>query len=187
MEPDSGGDFFLVSPAPDNSLLLVVGDVSGKGIQAALVVSTIVGILRNEPSREPTTVLAHLNRALAGVISGFATGLCAHISAAGTLTLANAGHIAPYLDGAEISLPGALPLGLAPTAEFDSITYELTPGSRLVFVSDGVVEAESPTRELLGFDRAREISTQPAKAIAKAAQSFGQSDDITVVAITWQP
>ena len=182
-----GGDFFLVSPAPDNSLLLVVGDVSGKGIQAALVVSTIVGILRNEPSRDPATVLAHLNRALAGVISGFATGLCAHISATGTLTVANAGHLSPYLNGADLELPGALPLGLTPAAEYDSTARQLTPGSRLVFVSDGVVEAESPTRELLGFDRARELSLQPAEAIAQAARSWGQSDDITVVAITWQP
>jgi hypothetical protein len=182
-----GGDFFLVSPAPDNSLLLVVGDVSGKGIQAALVVSTIVGILRNEPSREPATVLAHLNRALAGVISGFATGLCAHISATGALTIANAGHLSPYLNGADLELPGALPLGLAAEAEYDSTTRQLTPGTRLVFVSDGVIEAESPTRELLGFDRAREFSLQPADAIAQAARTWGQSDDITVVAITWQP
>ena len=180
-----GGDFFLVSPAPDYSLLIVVGDVSGKGVQAAMVVAAIVGILRNEASRQPETVLAHLNSALCGIISGFATCLCLHIDADGRLTVANAGHIPPYLDGRELALPGALPLGLAPGTQYDTLAFPLQPGNRIVLVSDGVVEAESADKQLLGFEGTRRLSTQSAQAIAATAAAFGQNDDITVVAITW--
>ena len=180
-----GGDFFLVSPAPDYSLLIVVGDVSGKGVQAAMVVAAIVGILRNEASRQPETVLAHLNSALCGIISGFATCLCLHIDADGRLTVANAGHIPPYLDGRELALPGALPLGLAPGTQYDTLAFPLQPGNRIVLVSDGVVEAESGDKQLLGFEGTRRLSTQSAQAIAATAAAFGQNDDITVVAITW--
>jgi serine phosphatase RsbU (regulator of sigma subunit) len=59
----------------------------------------------------------------------------------------------------------------------------LNPGDRLTFVSDGVVEARSKSGELFGFERTRQISCEPAEAIAKAAQRFGQEDDITVVTI----
>jgi serine phosphatase RsbU (regulator of sigma subunit) len=64
-----------------------------------------------------------------------------------------------------------------------SISIALALGDRLTFVSDGVVEARSKSGELFGFDRTREISREPASAIAQAAQSFGQEDDITVVTV----
>lgn len=60
----------------------------------------------------------------------------------------------------------------------------MTPGSRLTFYSDGVIEAQSAKGELLGFERGQRLSTQPAAEIVEAAKTFGQSDDITVVAIT---
>jgi sigma-B regulation protein RsbU (phosphoserine phosphatase) len=178
-----GGDFFLVLPGEDRSLLIVIGDVSGKGLRAAMVVSTIIGGLRNEPSRRPAEVLAHLNAALQGHIAGFVTCLCARITADGAMELANAGHLSPYLDGAEIALEGALPLGLAAGTEYDTMHAKLPPGSLLTFYSDGVPEAQNTAGELLGFDRARELSTEAAQAIVRAAAEFGQADDITVVTV----
>jgi serine phosphatase RsbU (regulator of sigma subunit) len=63
------------------------------------------------------------------------------------------------------------------------MTYQLTPGDRLTFVSDGVVEATNEKRELFGFARTQEISNQSAATIAETAQKFGQEDDITVVGV----
>jgi serine phosphatase RsbU (regulator of sigma subunit) len=68
-------------------------------------------------------------------------------------------------------------------ARYETITLALTPGDRLTFVSDGVVEAQSRIGELFGFDRTRRISRDPAARIAEAARAFGQSDDITVVTV----
>ena len=76
-----GGDFFQVLPLKDDSLLIVVGDVSGKGLQAAMNSSTLVGALRNELSHDPATVLEHLNHVLIGAVPGHGrrarTRLCA--------------------------------------------------------------------------------------------------------------
>ncbi|WP_221313252.1 PP2C family protein-serine/threonine phosphatase [Granulicella aggregans] len=187
-----GGDFFLILPAPDPtadlSLLAVIGDVSGKGLQAAMVVSTIIGGLRMQISRRPAEVLARLNRALTGNVSGFATCCAILLHSDGRAILANAGNPSPYCDGEEVpTLPG-LPLGIAPEITYDETTFTLASGSRLSFVSDGVVEATSfPNKELFGFDRTRAISTQSAAAIAEMACAFGigapQADDITVLTI----
>jgi hypothetical protein len=107
-----GGDFFQVLPGEDESLLIVVGDVSGKGLKAAMTVSTIVGALRGCTLRKPTEVLAYLNRILYGQISGFATCTAALISAEGAVTPANAGNLAPYCNGEELAVHSGLPLGI---------------------------------------------------------------------------
>jgi serine phosphatase RsbU (regulator of sigma subunit) len=114
---------------------------------------------------------------------GFTTCLVVHITAQGRLTVANAGHLPPYLNGHEIQIPGSLPLGILPQVHYETIVLTLTPGDRLTFVSDGVVEAQSRSGELFGFDRTRAISGDPATRIAEAARTFGQSDDITVVTV----
>jgi sigma-B regulation protein RsbU (phosphoserine phosphatase) len=97
------------------------------------------------------------------------------------VSAANAGHLSPYLDGNEVDLPGALPLGVASGARYQTTEFRFAPGAHLTFYSDGVVEAQSPKVELFGFDRARGISTQTASALVEAAKQFGQQDDITVV------
>ena len=190
-----GGDFFQVLPLQDESLLLVVGDVSGKGLQAAMNSSTLVGALRNELAHEPATVLNHLNRVLIGAVSSpgkvpdldaapcFATCLCARIYPDGTLTVANAGHLGPYRDGRELELPSSLPLGVIAGVEYEQVTYHLNQGDRLVFLSDGVVEAQSSTGELFGFERTQQVSNESARYIAQTARHFGQTDDITVISI----
>jgi phosphoserine phosphatase RsbU/P len=176
-----GGDFFQILPGEDGSLLIVVGDVSGKGLKAAMTVSTIVGALRNEKDRRPAEVLRNLNRVLYGQVTGFATCLAAHLSADGLLTMANAGHLPPYRNGDALAIPGSLPMGIAAGIEYETVTLHLSPSDRLTFMSDGVVEAQTTSGELFGFARTGELSREPAEAIARAAQQFGQQDDITVV------
>jgi hypothetical protein len=190
-----GGDFFQVLPVKDDSLLIVVGDVSGKGLQAAMNSSTLVGALRNEISHDPATVLAHLNHVLIGAVSApgavpdldcapcYATCLCARIYPDGTTSIANAGHLNPYRDGRELQLVPSLPLGVIANTEYEQITFRLNRGDRLVFLSDGVVEATNEEGELFGFERTQQVSHEPARYIAQTAQRFGQTDDITVLSL----
>ena len=190
-----GGDFFQVLPLKDDSLLIVVGDVSGKGLQAAMNSSTLVGALRNELSYEPATVLEHLNRVLLGAGYGetrngsndagpsFATCLCARAFPDGRFVIANAGHLGPYHDGRELEIPPGLPLGVIPNVDYEQVMYRLNQGDRLVFLSDGVVEATNAEGELFGFERTQQVSNEPARYIAQTAKHFGQTDDITVVSL----
>jgi serine phosphatase RsbU (regulator of sigma subunit) len=181
-----GGDFFQVLPAGEGGLLVVVGDVAGKGLPAAMLVSVLVGAVRAtaDHTHSPEEILSSLNERLVGRGGGgFSTSLAAHIAANGKVTIANAGHLSPYLDGIEMELPGALPLGVMSGAHYETKHFHLAPGSRLTFYSDGVVEAQNPLGELFGFDRARDISTQRAATIVETAKQFGQEDDITVVTI----
>ena len=181
-----GGDFFQIMPAPEGALLVVVGDVAGKGLPAAMLVSVLVGAIRGvaEYTTDPAELLANLNERLVGRGGGsFSTALVAHIAADGRVKVANAGHLPPYLDGKEVELPGALPLGVHNGARYQPTEFRFAPGERLTFYSDGVVEAQNQEGELFGFERGRELSTQPAAAIVNAARLFGQQDDITVVTI----
>ncbi len=173
-----GGDFHYTLRDGD-VLVVIVGDVSGKGLRSAMLVAVVVGILRETRERRPAAILAALNRAVAGQArGGFITCCCARFGA--EITLANAGHLAPYADGREVDVEAGLPLGLD-----SGIAYSETiaQGTRFTFVSDGVVEAENAQRELFGFDRTREISTQSAQEIAQAAKAWGQTDDITAVTV----
>jgi phosphoserine phosphatase RsbU/P len=190
-----GGDFFQVLPLKDDSLLIVVGDVSGKGLQAAMNASTLVGALRNELSHDPATVLNHLNHVLLGAVPApgklpgldsapcFATCLCARVYPDGAITIANAGHLSPYRDGREMELPPGLPLGVIADVGYEQVTHHLNRGERLIFLSDGVVEATNEHGELFGFERTQQVSNEPARYIAQTAKRFGQNDDITVVSL----
>ena len=114
-------------------------------------------------------------------------GCCALFGGDRTLTIANAGHLAPYRNGKEIETPPALPLGIDADSHWTEIRIELDPGDRVLWVSDGLIEARNRKRDLLGFERAQELATRPASEIAQAAQQFGQEDDITIVSVTRQP
>jgi phosphoserine phosphatase RsbU/P len=185
-----GGDFYQAFPEPDGGLLFYIGDVSGKGLSAAMIGTLIVGAIRALAAQRlsPARSLTLLNQQLAGQTDGgFVTCLCARITVGGTMTISNAGHLAPYLDGVEVNLANGLPLGISSTADYTEQAVELPEAARLTFVSDGVVEATNAQHQLLGFDRTQELSVLPAAAIAQAAQSYGQSDDITVVTIQLAP
>ena len=176
-----GGDFHWTRVEPDGSLIVVVGDVTGKGLKAAMLVSVAIGILRNEKSSSPAAILGALNEALVGHTGGgFVTCCCARFDADGNTTLANAGHLSPYCAGREVSSDAGLPLGVLPGVEYGET---VVPGDRFTFLSDGVVEAANAQGELFGFDRTREISGKSAGEIAAAAKAWGQNDDITVVTV----
>jgi hypothetical protein len=180
-----GGDFFFVSPAPDGSLTAIVGDVSGKGLTAAMRVAMILGALRRETSHEPDCILFGLNNVLISQGQlGFTTACCIRISLDGEYTLANAGHIAPYLSGVEIESPPSLPLGIAADQSYEVVRGLLKPQERIVLMSDGVPEARSASGELYGFERLSELTLFSAREIAETAQKFGQDDDVTVVILS---
>ena len=179
-----GGDFFRVLPDSDGNVLVVIGDVSGKGLKAAMTVSAPMGGLRGCNSRQPAAILHHLNGVLYGQIGGFVTCCVALIAPDRATTLANAGNPAPYRNGQEMAVDPGLPLGLVPDASYPETHCQLAPNDRLTFVSDGVLEATNAQGELYGFDRTQAISNQPANAIAEAATQFGQEDDITVLSVT---
>jgi len=179
-----GGDFFFVSPASDGSLTAILGDVSGKGLTAAMRVAMILGALRRETSHNPADILASLNNVLiAQGQLGFTTACCVRISLDGNFTFANAGHIAPFISGREIDSPSSLPLGIEKDQSYELIYGTLRPDERLVLLSDGVPEARSESGELFGFDRLDPLSCLTANEIAHTAKLFGQEDDITVLTI----
>ncbi|MGH9586749.1 MAG: SpoIIE family protein phosphatase [Acidobacteriaceae bacterium] len=184
-----GGDFFQIIPhATDGSVLIVAGDVTGKGLQAGMLVALIVGTIRTaaEKSLDPADLLLTLNRRLCGRGNAHATCLALHIDADGAVTLANAGHMPPYLNGKELPMEGAVPLGMTSAGEFASMKFQLAPDDRLMLLSDGVVEAQDEQGRLFGFDRVQQLLSKPISAaeIASAAQKFGQHDDICVLSIT---
>ncbi len=117
---------------------------------------------------------------------GFVTCVAMRLTADGEGVLANAGHPAPFLNKEELSLPGALPLGLDFNAEYENIRFHLAVGDRLAVYTDGLLEARNAAGELFSFERLRAlIATQPdAKQATDAAVTFGQDDDITVLTLT---
>lgn len=179
-----GGDFFQVLPDPRNgSTLIVVGDVAGKGLKAGMLSALIVGAIRTafKFTSDPGAILALLNERLQG--RGLVTCLAMRIDRDGSVEFANAGHLPPYIDGKELAMEGAFPLGALPDISFPSFPFHLDPGKPMLLVSDGVVEAQNPHGELFGFERTAAISKQSAESIAQAAQAFGQEDDITVLTL----
>jgi len=182
-----GGDFFQILAARDGGVLAVIGDVSGKGLPAAMTVSLLVGTVRTlvHYTESPGEILAAMNlRMLGRSQGGFTTCLILRVDADGSLTVANAGHIAPYLTGRELALENGLPLGLSAATTYAESTFQLAPGAQLTLITDGVVEARDLSGSLFGFERTAALSMQPAEAVAAAAQQFGQDDDITVLTLT---
>ena len=183
-----GGDFFQVIPLGDGQTLVVIGDVSGKGLSAAMIVSMLIGMLRtiSSISRDPSRILAELNSMLfEHKHSGFVTCLAARLDPSGRVTVANAGHLAPWLNGDEIAFAGSLPLSVVASATPEQVILEMKSGDRLTLLTDGVVEARDSQGVLFGFDRTRSSLREDATplALAEAAIHHGQDDDLTVISI----
>jgi hypothetical protein len=181
-----GGDFFQILPhALDGSLLIVVGDVAGKGIEAGMLATLIVGAVRTAAAftSDPERILALLNERLCG--RGFVTCLALRVEADGAATLVNAGHLPPYLNGKELAVEGALPLGAVAGMQFPAFHFQLAEGDSMMLMTDGVAEAQDEQGELFGFGRIGELLHKGAggAALAAAAQDFGQEDDITVLTL----
>lgn len=183
-----GGDFYRCRVLDDGSQWLLLGDVSGKGIAAGMTGAMLLGASEHHETDAPAQVLAHLNQVLrASGVGGMATCLCARISPHGVFTIANAGHLPPYRNGEEMEIENDLPLGLERSASYGETQLQLEPADTLMFLSDGVVEAQNSTGELFGFERTRQMATHTAQQMAEAAQRFGQQDDITVLSMAFEP
>lgn len=183
-----GGDFFQVIPLQSGRTLVVIGDVSGKGLRAAMIVSMIVGTLRTVSgfTEEPAAILNELNARLYGRMQdGFATCLVVRLEEFGKLTLANAGHLPPYRNGIELSFPGTLPLGVVENSAYEQTTLDLAMHDSFSLLTDGIAEAQNEKRELLGFFRIESMLRDgaTAKAVADVAQRHGQNDDLTVIQV----
>ena len=114
----------------------------------------MVGAIRAtaEFTHAPQEILASLNERLLGRSrGGFSTALAAYFAPDGSVEIANAGHLSPYIDGEELDLEGALPLGILGRSTYPVVRVRLPPGSRITFYSDGVVEAQNAHGELFGF------------------------------------
>ncbi len=184
-----GGDFFQVIPLSDGSTLVVVGDVSGKGLRAAMVVSMIVGALRviSSVQPEPAQILSDLNsRLIESSHGGFVTCLAARLDRSGSITVASAGHLSPWLNRTEVALPGCVPLSVVPEIRPEQTVLQMHPGDRLTLLTDGIVEARDAQGALFGFDRTQALIDRGATAqvLADAALHHGQEDDLTVIAIS---
>ena len=192
-----GGDFFQIVPLDgthlngenQGSTMIVLGDVSGKGLKAAMTVSMIVGAIRTlcEMSASPADLLAGLNRRLSGRLNGgFATCIAIRLEPEGRCVVATAGHPSPVLNRTEIPLPGALPLGILPATTYEEVPCDLQSGDHLALYTDGLLEARNAAGELYGFDRLTILfgnHTSADQATAEAI-AFGQDDDITVLTLT---
>ncbi len=183
-----GGDFFQIIPGTvEGSVSIVLGDVTGKGVQAGMLVALIVGAIRTEVQHgvAPEMILAGVNDQMCERKHVSATCVMLNIDPDGTVTLANAGHLAPYLNGKEMEMEGALPLGVISGMDFPVMKFQMQKGDSLVMMSDGIAEAQSPNGTLFGFDRVNELMSRQISVteLATEAQNFGQEDDILVLSV----
>jgi serine phosphatase RsbU (regulator of sigma subunit)/anti-sigma regulatory factor (Ser/Thr protein kinase) len=159
-----GGDFYDFIPMPGGRIGIAVGDVTDKGVPAALVMARTHSILRAEASRSdsPGEILARANALLVPEMPArmFVTCLFAILDpATGTIVLANAGHNLPYVRThagvVELRATG-MPLGLLAGIVYEETEGVIEPGSNVLLYSDGLVEAHDPAQEMYGFPRLRE-------------------------------
>ncbi len=153
-----GGDFYDFAPATAHGLGLIVADVSGHGVPAALVASMVKVAFAAEADgvEQPGHVLTRINQVLCGKFTGaYVTACCAHVEPGrGVLRIACAGHPSPWIlrrDGAleRLHLSGLL-LAFDPRASYETSEVPIRAGDRLVFLSDGLVEATNATGEFFG-------------------------------------
>jgi serine phosphatase RsbU (regulator of sigma subunit) len=197
-----GGDFYDFIELPDGLVGLVCGDVTGKGVPAALVMATTHSILRGDASQlvSPGKVLERANRLLLNDIPPqmFVTCLYGILDpATGRLHYANAGHNPPYVhtrDGVVELRATGMPLGLMPGMTYEEKETTLGPGDTLLLHSDGLAEAHDPERKMFGFPRlAALVAGCPGgqELIDRLLSELGgftgpgweQEDDITLVAV----
>ena len=196
-----GGDFYDFLRLPDGRLGLIVGDVSGKGVPAAIVMAITRTMLRAAYHLgSPGEILKQVNDNLFPDIPPnlFVTCLAALLdSRTGRLQYANAGHDLPYVRHSagvsELRATG-MPLGLMPDMSYEEKEITLQPGESILLYSDGLVEAHSPQREMFGFPRMqRYVGAYPEGAalidslLAELEQFTGeeweQEDDITLLTL----
>lgn len=204
-----GGDFYDFVRLPQGRLGIVVGDVSGKGVSAALYMARLTRDLRYFALAEadPARVLSWMNQA---VIEGgqddiFVTLIYVVLDVENQrLNIANAGHMPPVIRRADegdvhtLDKVSGLPLGVLPDPEYSSESFDLKPGDSMMLYTDGLVEAMSPTKQMYGMERLEEIlktGASDANAILERAvqdcqvhvADAPQFDDTTIVTLGLNP
>jgi serine phosphatase RsbU (regulator of sigma subunit)/anti-sigma regulatory factor (Ser/Thr protein kinase) len=162
-----GGDFYDFMEMPGERIGIAVGDVTDKGVPAALVMARTHSILRAEASRSdsPGQILARANALLVPEMPArmFVTCLFAILEPkTGRIVMANAGHNLPYIrtdDGVVELRATGMPLGLMAGSRYDETEGVIAPGSNVLLYSDGLVEAHDPASQMFGFPRLREAMT----------------------------
>jgi len=193
---DIGGDFFDLVYT-ERGLSLVVADVSGKGVSAAVVASILQGMLYSQLARDSSLpeMIAAVNRFLCEKVGGqkYATLVVARISKSGELELINCGHVPPLLvSGGKIQKleEGNLPVGLVPMAEFQASKLQLGSDDRLLLVTDGVTEAEDASGEFFGSDRLERCCAKGLVAIEQEVTTFrgdtALTDDFTITELIFR-
>lgn len=198
-------DFFLLGPG---RLLFLVGDVSGKGVPAALFMAVTKTLIKGNAEQEsdPAEILAKVNRELCVDNESmlFVTMFLAILDCdTGEMTFSNAGHnpparIAPDGTVSWLALPRGLFLGVMEDAVYRTATVTLAPGEKIVAFTDGVTEAQNPAQELFGTDRLLTVLSKAASmppevldaAVMQAATEYAedaeQADDITVLTLLYR-
>lgn len=197
---DLGGDLYDFLPLGGNQQGIMIGDVSGKGLPAALRMAVARTVFRHEARRgeAPSLTLAAVNRGvLADIPQGMITMLYATLDTQhGLLRMANAGHNYPVLINGqvrEVELSG-LPLGVDGDSDYEEISTTIKPGDTVLLYTDGVIEATNAVEEIYSYERLEQLlrtndSLKPRALVSKLlhelrAWSDGdQADDITMVII----
>jgi serine phosphatase RsbU (regulator of sigma subunit)/ketosteroid isomerase-like protein len=203
-----GGDFYDFHLLSEGRLGVVVGDATGKGVPAALVMSTTLGMLQLAAqaleSSSPGEILEQVNEALLARIPSnmFVTCFYAIVDPnSGNLSYANAGHDLPNLrhggEAEELRARG-MPLGLMPGMAYEEKEMTLAPGDGVLFYSDGLVEAHNPKGEMFGFPRLRELIAEHGEVgslgdvllgdlSSFTGEGWEQEDDITLLTLRRSP
>ena len=197
-----GGDFYDFHTLSEGQLGLAVGDATGKGVPAALVMSTTCGMLRlaAQSYSSPSEMLHRVNEALFPNIPPNMFVTCFYVvldPKSGSLTYANAGHDLPYLhrngEAEELRASG-MPLGLMPGMGYEEKQTILEAGEAALLYSDGLVEAHDPEGKMFGFPRLRALIAEHGEArslgdllleefYAFVGEDWEQEDDITLLTL----
>lgn len=201
-----GGDFYDVVERPDGRIAFAIGDVTDKGVPAAMVMAATRSLLRSAGREElgPGGVLAQVNDLLHGDIPSrmFVTCLYGILDPrSGELRFANAGHNLPFLqtdDGADELRATGMPLGLMAGMSYVEVEHRLEPGQLLLLHSDGITEAHAPDREMFGVPRLQDVvaggSNERGGMLARVLSElerftgigWEQEDDITLMSLRWE-
>jgi phosphoserine phosphatase RsbU/P len=200
-----GGDYFDVVPVTEDRTAVLIADVSGKGLGAALLTTMLQGSLSGMTmGADPVKVFNHINRFFCrhAEVGRYATIFIGLLGRDGQLEYIKAGHPSPLLlrkgKVSELYSEGSFPLGLIPEAEYTSAWLQLEPDDTLVLFSDGVTEAQNPDRDLFevsglsqalsGQDGAPVEAVQQAilEAVRKFTRGAPQSDDLTLLVVRYR-
>jgi len=186
-----GGDFFSASRLKgqrEGCVLVVVGDVSGNGTRTAMAVFKLVQAIDALAQKlsSPGDLLAQLNSRTQGHLHGeTATCLALRLDPRGCCAVASAGHPSPIVNGHELALESALPLGILPDAVYPEAHFTLGEDDFLALYTNGLSEARNQSGELFGFGRLEALfaSRPTAREASQKAIDFGQRDDVTVLTV----